>query len=177
MTHPYFKTPTSIVRFVVLAGVCAVVGCSGGSSLTTSLQSDGAAGRDSNQQLVGDGVFAPQVGHDSEFGEAVDHGEEQGAEVLLSDADMQIRVEYENEANGEEFEISVRGGMPGETLSVTVAGLDVFTIRLDNNGGGYFEFATVPDSSRDAQLPTDFPMLQAGDSVSVGTLSGVLIMR
>jgi len=94
--------------------------------------------------------------------------------TVISEGAFRAVVEYEEETERTSFEVEVTGGQPDATLDVAVNGVVVLSITLDSTGGGEFEFSSAPEDPEEQQLPTDFPVLGAGDIVAVGDLTGVL---
>lgn len=90
----------------------------------------------------------------------------------------QARARYEmRQRNGlviQRFDVSAEDFEPGTVLDVSVKGRFVGSITINNLGIGSLELRTGSriDDPGDGSPIGDFPNLQAGDSVSVGPLSG-----
>jgi len=103
-----------------------------------------------------------------------DAGDGSELKAVLSEGAFRAVVEYEQEADHTSFEVKVTGGQADATLDVAVNGVVVLTVTLDSTGSGEFEFSSVPEDPDEQQLPSDFPELCAGDTITVGDVSGVL---
>jgi len=79
------------------------------------------------------------------------------------------QASLESEDDETEFQVVVFGGTAGDTLDVTVAGVVVGQITLNSNGNGELEFESDSDES-DGAFPANLPTIEAGTTVSVGTL-------
>jgi len=72
------------------------------------------------------------------------------------------------------FKVSVEDGTPGAEMAVSVNGIFVGNVIIDDLGRGTLQFRTVVDDPGDGvPIPDGFPRLAAGDTVDVGALSGV----
>ncbi len=74
-----------------------------------------------------------------------------------------------------QFDVAVSGAVAGAKLTVTVGGVDVGTITVNENGTGRLSFATTPKTGQ-AAFPANFPTtIDATTTVKVGTdLNGTL---
>lgn len=81
----------------------------------------------------------------------------------------------------QKFAVELRGGTPNSTYEVRVNGNLFGTITTDALGSAKIEVVTqTPDDNphdNDPPIPQDFPRLIAGDSITVGALSGVFARR
>lgn len=112
-------------------------------------------------------------GNDNDNGNANDNGDDG---MLCADGSHRARAELGDSNNRadyrllpggcERFELRVRGLAPG-THAVQVNQLVVGQITVDADGRGEVRW-----QSDDATLPSDFPMIDFGDEVSVGGRSG-----
>ncbi|MGE3109671.1 MAG: hypothetical protein AB7G11_08305 [Phycisphaerales bacterium] len=79
------------------------------------------------------------------------------------------------------FNVSIEDGVPGETYEISVNGLVFGTITANDLGVAELEFGTfTPDDNPGDEhppVPEDFPQLRAGDTITVGNLSGVFVAR
>ncbi len=70
------------------------------------------------------------------------------------------------------FKGQVEGFAAGAELPVSVNGNQVATLIVGPLGAGEFEFSTVDDNPGDElPLPSGFPRLRAGDTVTIGNLT------
>jgi hypothetical protein len=97
------------------------------------------------------------------------------------DVGTEIKVKYqESTKNGvtiRTFEVEVEGAEAGQTFDVVVNGVVFTTITANAGGEVEAEFKSKPSDSNDQQLPKDFPVLHAGDSVLVGGTAVTLAKR
>jgi hypothetical protein len=149
--------------------------------------SDPEDGDTQTGEFEGEHQFGANNEHEDDTGDDADDGpndefedeqndDAEGSELkaVLSDGTVRVVVEYEQEADDTSFEVEVTGGQPEATLDVAVNGVVVLSITLDSAGGGEFEFSSSPDDADEQQLPSQFPVLSAGDIAAVGDLSGPL---
>lgn len=72
------------------------------------------------------------------------------------------------------FKVQVEGLESNSEAPVSVNGIFVANIIVDGLGRGEFQFSAGDDNPGGEQpLPNGFPRLRAGDTVTVGTMSGV----
>ena len=90
----------------------------------------------------------------------------------LSSGDVQAQVEYDADDHEASFEVTVSGGAPGQVIEITVDGVVVASVTLDDTGGGHLRFSSDPDEADEQQMPDGFPEPDAGDDVAVGDMSG-----
>jgi len=70
------------------------------------------------------------------------------------------------------FKGQVEAFSAGAELSVSVNGMQVATLIVGPLGAGEFEFSSVDDNPGDElPLPSGFPRLRAGDTVTIGNLT------
>lgn len=71
------------------------------------------------------------------------------------------------------FSVQVEDGTPGETVTVTLNGMTLGMIVLDPLGRGELQFRTNVDDPGDGNpIPSGFPTVEVGDTISVGDISG-----
>lgn len=79
------------------------------------------------------------------------------------------------------FNVEVNGAQPGEMFEIHINGVLFGTMITNDLGSAELEFrtATVDDNPQDEEppLPTDFPRINDGDVITVGTLSGTYRLR
>jgi hypothetical protein len=87
------------------------------------------------------------------------------------------RVKYtERLKHGErdrKFQVNIEGAAPGETFDIYINDLLVGTLTADEQGEGSFKLRSAAFVHGDGFAPmlNDFPVLQAGDVVTVGPVS------
>jgi hypothetical protein len=75
------------------------------------------------------------------------------------------------------FSVRITGATPNTTLPVMVDSIVVGQINVDANGNGRLMLSSNPENSHVLPLPTDFPAVLAGSTVSVGSsVIGTLAM-
>lgn len=84
----------------------------------------------------------------------------------------QADVEFVEKDGHTEFVLAVSGGEPGGSVEVTINGVVVLSIQLDDFGNARVAFDSDPDELDEDALPATFPGADGGDSVGVGGLSG-----
>lgn len=72
------------------------------------------------------------------------------------------------------FTVEVQGAQAGQTFEVMVQGRSYGTITADALGVAKLEMRPRPDSPGEVALPADFPRLKAGDTVTIGDMTGAL---
>lgn len=79
------------------------------------------------------------------------------------------------------FNVEVNGAQPGDMFEIHINGVLFGTMITNDLGSAELEFrtATVDDNPQDEEppLPTDFPRINDGDVITVGTLSGTYRLR
>ena len=90
----------------------------------------------------------------------------------LSSTDLHAQVAYEQQADRTVFDVIVTGGPAGATIDVSIGGVGVGTLTLDDTGSGQLRLSSAPSGAGEDDLPSDFPTPSAGDQVHVGDLSG-----
>lgn len=107
------------------------------------------------------------------------HGTESHLSAQLVDPGSSAtgKVQYETETEHgkvkNEFSVSVKGAAPSTSLDVTIDGVIVGQITTDSSGRGKLKFSSQPHGSEQA-FPANFPTINAGSVVSVGTITGTL---
>ena len=93
-----------------------------------------------------------------------------------SAGDISGNAKYREKDDGRRrFQLEVEGFRPGTTLDVTVAGVRVGSVTIDNLGVGELDFDTQQNDPNDDEtrpFPDNFPSLERGDEVRVGQLEG-----
>lgn len=87
---------------------------------------------------------------------------------------QRAKASYERKPGQSEFKVEVKHGQPGAVLLVAVNGTPVASLTLDHRGKGKVTFTTQPHEFDEQPLPAGFPVLHAGDIVSIGNLSAPL---
>lgn len=91
-------------------------------------------------------------------------------EARMRAAGVEAKVAYDQEGSGatqrRKVQAEIRRGTPNTTYAVYHKGVQIATITTDALGAGRVE-----------RRGADVPVMQAGDSVGVGTLSGSLVAR
>lgn len=91
------------------------------------------------------------------------------------------RERFRNGGLVQRFNVEIEDGVPGQTYEITVNGMVFGTITANDLGTAELEFGTfTPDDNPGDEhppIPQDFPQLQAGDTITVGNLSGVFVAR
>lgn len=73
------------------------------------------------------------------------------------------------------FKVAAEDWAPGTELAVTVNGAPFATLITNEFGAGEFQFSSLDnDPGGELPLPSGFPRLRAGDTVTVGNLSATL---
>lgn len=79
------------------------------------------------------------------------------------------------------FNVEVNGAQAGQSFEIHINGVLFGTIIANDLGSAELEFrtATVDDNPQDEEppLPTDFPRINVGDVITVGTLTGTYQLR
>lgn len=95
----------------------------------------------------------------------------------LASGKSDYRERFRNGVLEQRFKVQVEDATPGDELEVRVNGMLFGTIIVNNLGGAEMEFRTaqfIDDPGDGTPIPTDFPQLMAGDTITVGDdLSGV----
>lgn len=94
------------------------------------------------------------------------------AKLGAADGGPQAYVEFDDDDGHRQFEVEITGGQPGASFDVSINGMVVLSVMLDESGNAHLQFDSNPDGSGETQLPMAFPAAGAGDSVGVGELSG-----
>lgn len=92
----------------------------------------------------------------------------------LTSGEFRADVKYDVESDEVKFRVKVRGGVPDAVLAVSAAGVAVGSITVNGDGDGKMKWTSRADHEDEQPLPANFPALAAGDTVAVGSLSGVL---
>jgi len=101
-----------------------------------------------------------------------------GATLMSGKADYRERTR--DNTLEQRFSVEVEDATPGETLEVRVNGALFGTITADDFGVAELQFRTaqfIDDPGDGTPIPTDFPRLAAGDTVTVGPISGAFAAR
>ena len=92
--------------------------------------------------------------------------------ALRGDGTAQGRAQFETEsehgAEKQEFSVQLDGAEASATYDVIVDGVTVGQVTTDELGQGFLKLASGDDSY--APLPDDFPTIQAGTAISVGSV-------
>jgi len=91
---------------------------------------------------------------------------------LRGGGDAQAEVEFRVEGDQTQFSLAIHGGQPGATVDVTVNGVVVLSVTLDDFGNARLDFSSQPNALGEDQLPASFPDANGGDLVGVGEWSG-----
>lgn len=76
------------------------------------------------------------------------------------------------------FKVEAEDFTPGADLPVAINGQLVGTAIVNDLGVAEIQFRSVVDAPGDGQpLPSGFPRIKAGDSISVGSLTGTFAAR
>lgn len=94
------------------------------------------------------------------------------AAKLGAEGGAQAYVEFDDDDGHQEFDIEVSGGEPGASVEVSINGVVVLSVTLDEFGNAHLQFDSNPDEPDEAPLPMEFPGAGEGDAVGVGELSG-----
>ncbi|HPO92768.1 MAG TPA: hypothetical protein PL072_04775 [Phycisphaerales bacterium] len=98
---------------------------------------------------------------------------------------LEAKGDYRERLSGavliQKFNVEINGAAPNETLEVRINGNLFGTVTTNALGTAKIELVTqtVDDNPNDeeAPIPQDFPRLNAGDTISVGSLSGTFAAR
>jgi hypothetical protein len=101
--------------------------------------------------------------------------DETKSKVVLAGAgsergDVTLEVDCERGQLEHEFEVEIKNAIPGSTHDVLVDGTVVGSIVVNEKGKGKLELSSDPDSKNELPLPVDFPMIQPGSTVQVGSI-------
>lgn len=92
----------------------------------------------------------------------------------LEQADAKYEERPRNGVINQRFSVEVEDFAPGAVLEVAVEGAIVGTITVNDFGMGELQLRSrVDDPGDGTPIQGDFPFLRAGDSVTVGPLSGI----
>lgn len=104
------------------------------------------------------------------------------ARMSAGNDQAQAKARYRDRARRnsleQRFDVEVEDFDPGTELVVTVNGMTVGTIFVNGLGVGELQLRTaafIDDPDDGDPIDTDFPRLQAGDTVSVGPLKGAFV--
>jgi len=95
--------------------------------------------------------------------------------VGLASGQAVYRERQRNNIIEQRFSIEVEDAVPGTIMTVAVNGTVMGMIVINDLGVGELEYRTpqfIDDPGDGDPIPDGFPQLLAGDSVTVGTLSG-----
>lgn len=93
--------------------------------------------------------------------------------ATLMSGQAKYRERTKNGQVEQRFSVQVEDGTPGAMLTVTLNDLTIGTIVLNNLGMGELQFRTTVDDPDDGSpIPSGFPTVQVGDTISVGDISG-----
>ncbi|QDV85708.1 dockerin type I domain-containing protein [Planctomycetes bacterium TBK1r] len=92
-------------------------------------------------------------------------------------AKVEFETETERGVTQNELEVSVRNFAANVTVDVTIGGVVIGQITTDANGRGELEFTSAADEPGDLPLPANLPLIEAGVTVQVGTLTGAFVAR
>lgn len=94
-----------------------------------------------------------------------------------SAGDISGNAKYRGRDNGRaRFQLEVEGFRPGTTLDVTVDGVTIGSVTIDNLGVGELDFDTNIEAgdTEGEPFPDNFPTLHSGSKVRVGQLTGAM---
>ncbi len=95
--------------------------------------------------------------------------------MTLASGSADYRERQRGNVLEQRFSVEVEDFAPDTELAVQVNGMLFGTIITDALGGGELQFRTaqfIDDPGDGTPLPTDFPHIAAGDSITVGPISG-----
>ncbi|MCB9838727.1 MAG: hypothetical protein H6813_05260 [Phycisphaeraceae bacterium] len=88
------------------------------------------------------------------------------------------KAKYREKSNGtviqQRFSVEVEDATPGDTLTVLVNGNMYGSVVVNDLGGAELQFRTaefIDDPGDGDPIPTEFPRINPGDSISVGDMS------
>jgi len=94
----------------------------------------------------------------------------------LTSGKAEYRERARNNTIQQRFKVEVEDATPGDEFAVSVNGLFIATIFADGLGRAEIQFRTasfIDDPGDGTPIGSEFPMLRAGDSVSVGKMTAV----
>lgn len=90
-----------------------------------------------------------------------------------TDTSVRARVRYRQRGTSiKGFDIELKRAQPGETFAVVVDGVSFGTITANNFGIAKVEYRRSPSGPNEFAIPAGFPLLAAGDVVTVGDMTG-----
>lgn len=92
----------------------------------------------------------------------------------LASGEAEYRERQEKSTLQQRFKVEVEDATPGDELGVSVNGTFVATLFVNDLGRAEIQFRTAEfiDDPGDGQpIDTEFPMLRAGDTVTVGKMT------
>lgn len=93
--------------------------------------------------------------------------------TTLMSGQAKYRERTKNNILEQRFSVQVEDGTPGATVTVKLNDLTLGTIVLDDFGMGELQFRTTVDDPGDGSpIPSGFPKVLVGDTISVGDISG-----
>jgi len=88
------------------------------------------------------------------------------------------QAQFESRDGRRKFSIQVEGLQPGDVFDAMVAGVVIGTIEIDGFGRGDLNFDdNAGPGDQATKFPANFPALDGGELVVVGSLSGTLQAR
>jgi hypothetical protein len=141
-----------------------------------------AAGGSSGENEGGEA----ESGQSGSSGDSGDSGETEGNETKLAatlndpsgattaTGTASFKSEQEDGSTTTTFKASVTGAAPNASLIVSIDSTPVGTITADANGNGSLYLSSNPKNSNALPLPANFPAVNNGSAVTIGTLTGQL---
>ena len=97
-----------------------------------------------------------------------------------SEGDISGKGDFRDRDSRRKFSVQVEGFTEGQMFDVEVAGVIVGKVVIDAFGMGDINFDTNFEAGDDdpaTQFPGGFPMLNGGEQIEVGPLSGTLQLK
>jgi hypothetical protein len=94
----------------------------------------------------------------------------------LASGKADYRERSRNNLIEQRFSVEVEDAMPGDALTVSVNGITFGTIVVNDLGVAELQFRTaefIDDPGDGDPIPTEFPRINPGDTISVGAMKGV----
>lgn len=99
------------------------------------------------------------------------------AAKTLASGKATYRDRFRNGLLEQRFKVNVEDMAPGVDVPISINGEPFAIVTTNSLGAGEFQFRTtqfIDDPGDGSPLPSDFPRLTAGTTVSAGPISGVM---